>query len=79
MKLEEVVRVVFDVLGETDIQTHQAYPGRTVEKIALIREAYIEHLAFPELPVRSIVRRRITGLMTTEEAAFWERYTTRRR
>lgn len=78
LTLEQVADLVYDVLRERDISTHTRYPGRTIEKIALIRETYMEHLAFPELPIRSIVRRRITGLITVEESAFWERYITRR-
>lgn len=79
MTLEDVVRIVYDTLNEPDIQTHQAYPGLTIKKIELIRETYIEHLAFPELPIRSIVWRRITGFITEEESAFWARQLARQR
>lgn len=78
LSLEQVVNDVYNVLLESDISTHPAYPGRTVDKIALIREVYMEHALFPGLTVRSIVRRRITGLMTVEETVFWQVYLERR-
>lgn len=74
LSLDQVVNDVYRVFLEADISTHPSYPGRTVDKIALIREVYIEHALFPELPIRSIVRRRITGLMTVEETGFWQVY-----
>lgn len=72
LSLEQVVDLVYGTLREVDISTHPNYPGRTVDKLALIRETYMEHLVFPELQVCSIARRRITGLITVEEAAFWQ-------
>lgn len=77
LSLEQVIELFYDVLRMPDIERHPGYPGRYIDKLALIRGAYIEHLAIPELPVTSIIRRQITGVISVEESAFWEQLMTR--
>jgi len=72
LSLEQVIELFYDVLRMPDIEAHPGYPHRYIDKLAIIRAAYIEHCAFPELSITSMIRRQIMGVLTVEESAFWK-------